>query len=153
MKKQPQSFINMVAAVTDQKDKKHGFKNTDEVGKVPHAIKECAEMVVTLLTEAEEVEDVQEFKVYPSGPEDTEFERKFVGTRPGEICFNIQLPETPVGRYVNKIWVPAPLDDSGISRVEKRMVLMAKHRDYPAGSFFVAPWGTYLIHGGTIGRI
>lgn len=42
MKKQPQSFIDMEAAITGQKSKKHGFKNTDEVGGVPKAIKEAA---------------------------------------------------------------------------------------------------------------
>lgn len=150
MKKQPQSFINMSAAVSNQRDKKHGFKNTDEVGKVPHAIKEAARQIVALILEDEEPAGYFEFKVYPG---ESGWENKFVGNKAGEVCFNIQLPEEPIGRYVNKIWVRDPLDDNGVKAIEQRMASLAKQRKFPTGSFFETPWGSYLIHGGTIGKI
>lgn len=37
--------------------------------------------------------------------------------------------------------------------VETRMRLLAATRDYPTGSYFNTPWGLYLIHGKTIGKI
>lgn len=143
MKKQPQSFINMVAAVTDQKDKKRGFKNTDEVGTVPKAIKEAARAIVTCLVEADGEPGFYEFKVYPDDegvPTDN------------QVTYNVEVPYG-TGKFVNKILIPAPFSTAGISAVEQRMRHLAGSRTYPPGSFFVAPWGTYLIHGGTVGRI
>jgi hypothetical protein len=141
MKHQPQSFIDMSAAVSNQRSKKHGFRNTDEVGKVPHAIKEAARLIVAILTETD-AEGYFEYQVYPDKQD----------TRPGEITYNIQVP---YGRsvFVNKIWVPDPFDEKGVAMVVERMAKLASQRTYPPGSFFTAPWGTYLIHGGTIGKI
>jgi hypothetical protein len=142
MKKQPQSFINMVAAITGQKNKKHGFKNTDEVGTVPKAVNESARALVTLLTETDNDPEYHEFNV-----------RKF-SEHPdfkGKIIYNIDVAD-PIGMH-NYLTVDANLPESEqIKLVEERLRLLAKTRNYPDGSFFVAPWGMYLIHGGTIGR-
>ncbi len=51
MKRQPQDFINVMAAITNQKRLKREFKSTDAGGKVPHAIKERASLAVSFLTE------------------------------------------------------------------------------------------------------
>lgn len=56
--------------------------------------------------------------------------------------------------YVNYAFLPSGLAASEQQRaVENHMRLLVKNRDYPAGSFFTTPWGLYLIHGGTIGKI
>jgi hypothetical protein len=133
MKKQPQSFINMAAAVSNQRSKKHGFKNTDEVGTVSKAIKECARLIVQALTESDG--EVQEYKVkrhaYPDGT----------------VAFSLQVPN----EYLNILQIKGGEDE--VSAVEHRMRFLAKYRQYPTGSFFTTPWGMYLIHGGTVGKI
>ena len=48
------SFNDLLSAIveftiTNQKSKKHGFKNTDAAGQVPHAIKEQARLIVAKL--------------------------------------------------------------------------------------------------------
>jgi hypothetical protein len=145
LRRQPQQFIGMVAAVSNQKHLKHGFKNTNAVGRVPHAVKECARMIVAYLVEIEtetDEADYQEFNVYADTLKDVD----------GKITFNVEVP-TELGTIVNKIWVRDPLDQNGVLEIEQRMRHLARTRKYPEGSFFVAPWGTYLIHGGTIGKL
>ncbi len=135
MKKQPQSFINMVAAVSNQRSKKHGFKNTDEVGTVPKAIKEDAAFIMKVLIESDGVE---EFSVFPSKT-----------WADGSQDWTFWVP----GGYVNYAHIP-PLDDQQKQKaVEERMRMLATSRNYPVGSFFTTPWGMYLIHGKNIGRI
>ena len=51
MKRQPQDFINMMAAVTNQRHLKKGFKNTGPPGQVPHTLKESVALVVAALIE------------------------------------------------------------------------------------------------------
>jgi hypothetical protein len=155
MKKQPQSYINMVAAVTNQRSKKHGFKNVDAAGKVPHAIKEQAGIIIALLLENEEVSEFPEFKIYrTTTEEDRAWEQKF-GIKPSEVTYNIEVPGEPIGRFVNKIWLPKPLDQEGIRAVEKRLSVLVQHRghQFPPVGFFSAPWGYYLIHNGNVSRI
>ena len=147
LKRQPQQFINMVAAVTDQKSKKHGFKNTDEVGRVPSAIKECARLIVAQLVETDEEDPgYREFRVYP----DESF--LTAETEPTSMDYNFEVPQ---GNqiYINKLRLKIPFEANAQQQVEARMALLAKTRNYPDGSFFVAPWGTYLIHGGTVGKL
>lgn len=127
---------------------RNDLKNTDKVGSVPKAIKECAGIIVKSLLENDE-ETGLEFKVYPDNSDPIS---SILSSHLKEKTYNIQVP-TPHGIYVNKVSVPEPLDDTGIKAIETRMAMLAKDRDYPTGSFFVAPWAEYLIHGGTIGRI
>lgn len=142
MKKQPQSFINMAAAVSNQRSKKHGFKNTDEVGTVPKAIKECASLIVAMLIETENPHGFFEYRVYPDATK----------SLADELTYNIQVP-TEHGTYVNKVFVPDPLDEKGIAEIETRMRQLAAQRKYPDEAFFTTPWGDYLIHAGRIGKI
>jgi len=146
MKKQPQSFIDMAAAVSGQRAKKHGFSNVDAAGKVPHAIKEAARQIVAAVLEDEQTEGYFEYQVYP----DESFLR--MGTDPGSMTYNIQVP---VGNqiFVNKINLKVPFDETARKQIEDRMAELARTRDYPDGSFFNAPWGTYFIHGKTIKAI
>lgn len=145
LKRQPQQFINMVAAVTDQKDKKHGFKNSDEVGRVPSAIKESAARIVRFLIEDDD--DPEDFAVWkfaeePDGAKD---------------IYAIEVPVYFAGgfhRYANYVYIQKPYTEQDLIRaVEERMRILAKTRDFPAGSFFNAPWATYMIHGKRIGKL
>jgi hypothetical protein len=134
MKNQPQSYINMAAAVSGQSDRKRRFKNRDEVGAVSHAIKESACLLVAVLIESDE-EVGAEFGVKPTGV--------------GRNEFGFEVP----GGYVNYKVIPGGPGPEGKQQAENHMRFLANTRDYPPGSFFVTPWGTYLIHGGTIGEI
>lgn len=108
-------------------------------------VKESAKLIVAYLLEADERKGYFEYRVYPD-------EEGWCDSLHAELCFNIQVP-TEMGVYVNKVNVPKPLDEKGIAQVEQRMSQLAAQRKYPPGSFFVTPWGEYLIHGGTIGKI
>lgn len=146
MKKQPQSFIDMAAAVSNQRSKERDFSNVDAAGKVPHAIKEAARQIVTAILEDDEPRGYSEYKVYP----DENFLN--AGTDPGTMTYNIQVP-VHNQIFVNKIDLKTPLDADAMKQIEDRMAALARTRDYPDGSFFEAPWGTYFIHGKTIRKI
>lgn len=140
MKKQPQSFINMNAAVSNQRSKKHGFKNTDEAGTVPKAIKECAAEIVSFLLENDLNADVHTFRVWKFGdPEVYAFET------PTHYQYGIY------DKTINYHSVPPGTDV--VTDVERHMRFLVQSREYPPGSFFETPWGDYLVHGGTIGKI
>ena len=53
--------------------------------------------------------------------------------------------------YVNYMQLPSNAEQQ--SAVENHMRMLASNRDYPAGSYFTTPWGLYLIHGKSIGKI
>ena len=150
MKKQPGTYIDMVAAVTNQRSKEYGFKNADEVGRVPRAIKECARKVVAYLLETDTDIDpgYHEFHVW-----------KFGGHPSGNATYwAIETPTpsaiNPEAKGHNEVLVPSAATETElISAVEGRLMWLAQNRPYPDGSFFVTPWGDYLIHGGTIGKI
>jgi len=150
MKKQPRTYIDMVAAVTNQRSKENGFKNTDEVGAVPSAVKECARRIVAYLVEMDTDTDTgyHEFHVW-----------KFDDHPSGNAAYwAIETPtpfaDNPEAKGRNEILIPFSAPETElISTVEGRLTWLAQNRPYPEGSFFVAPWGDYLIHGGTIGKI
>jgi hypothetical protein len=50
LKKQPQSFIDMQAAITGQRHLKHGFKNTDSGQSAEHAFQEDIDRIVRFVT-------------------------------------------------------------------------------------------------------
>lgn len=94
---------------------------------------DLSRLIVMALIESDE--DVQEYKVrrhsYPDG----------------SVAFSLQVPD----EYLNILQIKP--DEDEVTSVENRMRFLAKHRTYPTGSFFTAPWGMYLIHGNTVGRI
>lgn len=142
LKRQPQQFINMVASLTNQKNKKHGFKNTNAAGKVPHAIKEDARHILKFVLENDPSDEPREFRVWL---------RELTPDQKKEI-WAMEVP-TP-GEFVNYLTIPTHLSaEQQQSEVEQRLRLLAKTRNYPPGSFFNTPWGLYLIHGNTIGKI
>lgn len=49
LQRQPLEFISVMATLTNQKGRQHGFANKDEVGKVPKAIKEDVDRVLGFL--------------------------------------------------------------------------------------------------------
>lgn len=157
MKRQPQEFINMVAAVTGQKHLKKGFQNTDAGGKVPHAIKERAAYAVKMMLEADD--DDMGFKdVYPTEQSTFKVYSKYGMPLPGEglnIEWNFQVP-SPVegGKYVNKLFIP--FGNSYRAQqlaVIERMKELVRRRRWPAGAEFETPWGRYLIRDGTIVKV
>ncbi len=149
MEKQPGTYINMVAAVTNQQSKKHGFKNTNEVGTVPSAVKECARRIVAYLVEMDTDTDTgyHEFNVWKFGDHPSGNAAIWAAETPTPFTDN------PEAKGRNEILIPSTTETELISSVEKRLIWLAQNRPYPEGSFFVTPWGDYLIHSGTIGKI
>jgi hypothetical protein len=146
MKKQPQSFIDMNAAVLGEKDKKKGFKNTDEVGTVKSAVKESARLIVACLLEADE--DFHEWKVWLCS------EHPKGGGNYWAIEVPVPFKDDPYAHGHNEVLIPTGTpEEKIIPAIEQRMSHLSKTRNYPDGSFFVTPWGMYLIHGGTIGKM
>jgi len=157
MKRQPQDFINVMAAITNQKHLQKGFKNTDSSGKVPHAFKESVALALALLLETDE--DDPGFKdVYPTEQSTFKVYSKYGMPLPGEglnIEWNFQVP-SPVegGKYVNKLFIPFGNSYRAQQHaVIERMKKLAQQRHWPAGAEFATPWGRYLIQNGTIIKV
>lgn len=90
-------------------------------------------MIVAALTESDTEEIGQEFTVKPTGVTKNEY--------------GFEVPDG----YINyKIISEGP---ASVPEAESHMRFLVKTRNYPSGSFFITPWGTYLIHGGNIGKI
>ena len=144
MKRQPQDFLDMCAAVTNQKDRQYGFKNKDDAGKVPHTFKESVDRTLRLLLDAEDDDvdfkdlyDTEQhvFRVYPTG---------YSGS---DVDYNFQVPDWSGMKLVNKKSIGNRFHlPSEIKGVEQHMRTLARLREYPAGAVFVTPWGRYSIN-------
>ncbi len=142
MKRQPQDFINVQAALTNQQSKKHGFKNDDQGQKVQHAFNEEIDTLLHHLIEDEDFKDLYTTRkvtfYVKKAEEDDE-----------KITYSIETPGLDgQGGYVNYItlpWDEYPAPDQQEGEVWKRMIALARSRNYPPDSVFVTPWGSYLI--------
>jgi hypothetical protein len=152
MKRQPQDFINMVASVTNQKHLKAGFKNTDSGGKVPHAFKESAAQVVTLMVEGDD-DDLDFKEVYDAEKRDFQI-RGETDYHTRQRHYDIQVPAYSGMALVNKVFIPPGTHaEDEIKMVEERLAVLARERQFPEDSRFHAWWGSYLIQNRTIKKI
>jgi hypothetical protein len=152
MKRQPQDFINMVAAVTGQKDRQHGFKNRDEGGKVAKAIKESA--LLNWLLESDEAEDFADYdyKDLYTSTQRLIFHVRRTGVVGDGVDYDFEVPNYGRFRMVNKKTIAGarfsfPKEMLGVI---KHMKVLAANRDYPPGAVFVTPFGRYSIHEKTV---
>ncbi len=105
----------------------------------------------------QDVEQVIEHLIEASGEfkdiyrtEKTVYHVKLAQDSPDEdfVTYDIEVPPMSEVSLVNHLVLhrdeyPGP--DQREEAVWKRLVALAKGRDYPPGSVFVTPWGTYLI--------
>jgi hypothetical protein len=93
------------------------------------------------------IEASGEFKdVYRT--EKTTYHVKLAQDEDDFVTYDIEVPPMADVSLVNHLVLhkeeyPGP--DQREEAVWKRMVSLAKGRDYPPGSVFVTPWGTYLV--------
>lgn len=104
-------YVNMAADVTNQADRKQGFKNKDGAGKVPHAFKESAEAIVGQLLG-------EQLIAWHSSPDvfrkfNTDLEGAHFGT--WEQANNLHKPgKRPPKPYILNIQNPLRIRDMGV---------------------------------------
>jgi hypothetical protein len=144
MKRQPQDFINVMAAVTNQKSRQHGFKNKDAAGHTPHAIKEEAALAVRLLVEDPD-DDLDYKDIYAT--EKREFRVRPTGTQGDLVDYEFEVPPYGDIALVNRASFPVRFDfNAEIKAVVDHMAKLAKYRNFPKGSQFVTPFGNWTIN-------